>query len=324
MTIDFVTLGEIIDHMEMEKVYAPNEKYKETKIITRHINRIGLDLIGSLREFDPSRLMIFGESEKIFLDSLKSDARRNSMDAIFSFKSPAMLVTRGITLHSETIEVAKKYETPIFVSQEGTAVFINDLTEFLSEFLSPKVTRSAGFMSIHGEGVLIIGESGIGKSEVELELIKRGHKFVSDDVTEIRRISARTLYGYSPGNISKFIEVRGIGIVNIQQLFGVDSIKKSERIDLVASLEMWQDGIDYKRLGDEEKYIEILDIKVPYVSIPVKPGKNLAVIVEVAAMHNRLKKFGINPYGELMAQLGMSSMIEPPPPTLVKCIWDIE
>ena len=145
-------------------------------------------------------------------------------------------------------------------------------------------------MSIHGEGVLLTGESGIGKSEVALELIHRGHKFVSDDLTEIRKISTKTLMGSPPGNISKFIEVRGIGIINVQQLFGINAIKKSENIDMIVNFELWNDKNEYDRLGSIEYFVNILDIKVPYISIPVKPGKNLAVLVEVAAMNNRIKK----------------------------------
>ncbi|MDR2074239.1 MAG: HPr(Ser) kinase/phosphatase [Oscillospiraceae bacterium] len=317
MEKNFLELGHIVKYLELKTVWSDGDSGK-VKIISRHINRLGLDFIGSISEFDASRIMIFGESERVFLDKLESSEVLKSVTIVFKLKFPALFVTRGIELREEVIVVAKKYSIPVFVSDLSTVDFVSKLSGFLDKYLAPRVTLSAGFISVHGEGVLIIGESGIGKSEVELELIKRGHKFISDDITEIRVLSFDSLLGFAPSNISKFIEVRGIGIINVQQLFGIDAIQRYERIGIAVSLEEWDNEKEYSRLGDQDKYIEILGIKIPYMVIPVKPGKNLAVIIEVAAMNNKLRSFKIDPYNDLMNQLGMADKFVRREPVKVK------
>jgi HPr kinase/phosphorylase len=321
--MDTVKLSDVIDQMETSILWIKDNSYLNVKIKSRHINRVGLDLIGVMSEFDKERIMVMGESERTFLSRLGANEVRESVGRIFSFKSPALFITRNIEPRIEVMEMAEKYGIPVFRSSEKTSQFVAELTSFLDEFLAPKITRSAGFMSIHGEGVLISGESGIGKSEVELELIKRGHKFVSDDITEIRKTSANILMGSSPDNISKYIEVRGIGIIDVQQLFGVDAIKRSEKIDILVNLEAWENGKEYARIASDEEYVEIIEVTVPYVNIPVKPGKNLAVIIEVAAMNNRLKKYGFNALGQFMGHLGGVRGLKKKNAKKVKCIWEI-
>ncbi|GMB10660.1 MAG: HPr(Ser) kinase/phosphatase [Candidatus Improbicoccus devescovinae] len=322
--MSYVELSKIISHLCLKKVFVPNESYKNLLIKSRHINRMGLDLIGALQEFNSRRILIMGESENLFLSNLNSEEIKKSIGTLFSLKPPVLFVTRNIQVSHEIIEMAQSYEIPIFMTEDKTSDFIIDLTEYLAEFLAPKISRSGGLISIHGDGVLIIGESGIGKSETALDLISRGHKFVSDDITEIKKISAHTLFGSAPENVSEFIEVRGVGIVNIRNLFGIDAIKKSETIDLVVSLEHWAENQRYSELGNEEKYVEILEVQVPFVSIPVKSGKNLSVIIEVAALNNKIKKFGGDPYSDLMKKLTKIDTVSEKIYTKVNCIWDID
>jgi len=317
-----IKLGVLADQLGMEVLWPNNDSYKNIKVYSRHINRLGLDLIGSLVEFDKNRIVLMGESERIFLNTLSATERAKSIATVFSYGAPAIFITRSIEPHPEVLSAAAKYSIPVLVSSYPTFLFIKNLTSLLEEYIEPRITRPAGFMSIHGEGVLITGESGIGKSEVELELLNRGHKFVSDDITEIRRFASDSLLGFPPGNVSKFVEVRGIGIINVQQLFGINAIKNSEKIDMVVNFEMWQDGKEYERLGNSENFVRILGITVPYVSIPVRPGKNLAAVTEVAAMNNRLKKFGLDPYGELADKLGVDGLTSRSSKEAV-CIWDI-
>ncbi|MDR1364425.1 MAG: HPr(Ser) kinase/phosphatase [Oscillospiraceae bacterium] len=316
-------LGDVVDYTESKIVWTLDDSYQTLEIKSRHINRIGLDLIGVMSEFDKKRIMVMGDSEHTFLARLSAEEIYDSVGKIFSFKAPALFITRNIDPRPEVLEIAKKHGIPVFVSDKPTSRFISELTSFLDEFLSPRITRSAGCMSIHGEGVLISGESGIGKSEVELELIKRGHKFVSDDVTEIKKTSANMIVGSAPGNVSKYIEVRGIGIIDVQRLFGVDAIKISEKIDILVNLENWKENKEYSRLSSDGEHVEILETLVPYVNIPVKPGKNLAVIIEVAAMNNRLKKYGLNSSGEFLGLLGGKNNLSPKNSRKVKCIWEI-
>ena len=317
-----VKLHEVIDSFKLTVLNATDDLYRDIEITSDYVHRFGLELISPDYEIGPGKIIVAGMAEKLFLDKLNPSEKKNIITEIFSKKFVALIVTNSMVPEKLIMQVASKYHIPIFSVEGKTSPFISDLTNFLEERLEPTITRPAGFMSIHGEGVLITGESGIGKSEVALELIHRGHKFVSDDLTEIRRNSTKSLVGFSPGNISKFIEVRGIGIINVQQLFGVNAIKATETIDLVVNFELWKDEKVYDRLGIEEKYVEILGIKVPYISIPVKSGKNLAVIVEVAAMNNRLKKSGLNPYHELMSKIAGFQEFMPKESKKVVFTWD--
>lgn len=308
----FITLGEIVRTLEAYPIMVYDDKsYEDIKIDCDRVYRFGLELLGSASDLGPGKLVVTGVSEKDFLAKLLDSEKKLILDDVFSNRFEAMFVTSSIVPEKLIVKYAKKYKVFIFGSRDKSSAFMSELSNLLEERLEPAITRPAGFVSIYGEGVLITGESGVGKSEVALDLIHRGHKFVSDDLTEIRKISTKTLIGSSPGNISQFIEVRGIGIVNIQQLFGVNSIKSSETINMLVHFEMWDKDRSYDRLGLEEKYVEILGVRVPYVSIPVKPGKNLSVIVEVAAMNNRLKRLGLGAYDALVSDFSKISNLKP-------------
>lgn len=309
-----IKLIQVVEYTNASVLQANNDDWKNVDITHDYVHRFGLELMGSKSDLGIGKIMAFGAREKYFLNTLSSNEKKEIFEEIFSSKFSALFVTNSIVPESLILTFAKKHSIPVFSVKIKTYQFISELTNYLEEYLEPTITRPAGFLSIHGEGVLLTGESGIGKSEVALELIHRGHKFISDDLVEIRKITSRSLIGNSPDNISRFIEVRGIGIINVQQLFGVNATKSSENIDLVVNFEIWKSDKSYDRLGSE-KYVDILGVKVPYVSIPVKPGKNLAVIVEVAAMNNRLKKLGMNPYNELLGKLfgGISGLSVKPP-----------
>ncbi|MDR1240803.1 MAG: HPr(Ser) kinase/phosphatase [Oscillospiraceae bacterium] len=319
-----IKLGRIIKQMNVSCFWCWNDSYKEIEIESQHINRLGLDIISSMSEFDPKCVLVMGESEHVFTSSLESLGLfrlEKVLESVFSYKPPVLFVTRGIIPSDKIVGLSKKNGVPIFSSSEATSRFVSDLSSLLDESLAKRITRSAGCISIHGEGVLVTGESGVGKSEVELELVRRGHKFVSDDVTEIRRNSLNNLLGASPGNISRYMEIRGIGIIDVQQLFGANSIKSSEKIEMIINLEDWKTQKKYERLGDGEVYAEIMGVDIPYVNIPIRPGKNLAVVIEVAVMNNRLRKMGLGPFRRFAD--GMGQNLEVKKTKRVKCIWEI-
>jgi len=317
-----VKLEKIVQYFHAVPIQIKGDSWKNIEITHDYVHRLGLELMGYKSELGPGKIMVSGTREKFFLTTLSSSEKQSIFDEIFSSKFGAFFVTNSIIPENNILKFTKKYNIPVFSVKDKTSPFMSSLTNFLEEYLEPSISRPAGLVSVHGEGVLIIGESGIGKSEVALELIHRGHKFVSDDITEIRKLSSRTLIGCAPGNISRFIEVRGIGIINVQQLFGVNATKSSETIDLVINLEIWKEDRSYERLSMTEQYAEILGMQIPYISIPVKPGKNLAVIVEVAAMNNRLKKLGMNPYKEFMEKVfGENPNLIPKPAQKVNVIF---
>lgn len=304
-----VKLEDLVEYVEGE-IYDPAIEYKDVFIDSDYVYRLGIEMMTPITSLAPGRIMIMGESEKYYLRTFEPERRKKVLNHIFSKKFSALFLANNMSPTQYVFDLAKKYLIPIFTVKDKSSILMSELTNFLEERLEPSITRPAGLMSVHGEGVLLTGESGVGKSEVALELIHRGHKFVSDDLTEIKKISTKTLLGSPPGNISKFIEVRGIGIINVQQLFGINAIKRSENIDMIVHFEQWKDGCEYDRLGSVEYFVKILDINIPYISIPVKPGKNLAVLVEIAAMNNRMKKYGMNPYGELMGNLcGVNDLV---------------
>lgn len=307
--------------MNFKEVYLPC-KAEEIKVYSPYITRLGLALIGSLDKFDSDCMLIMGQSEEYFLSTLSPEEISRAMDSIFSKRPPVLIISRSIRPRPELVEAAKKRGIAILISKESATYIVSELTPFLSLHLAPRITRSGGLMNVHGEGILIIGESGVGKSETAIELLKRGHKLISDDLVEIRKLPQDTLVGTSPDNIRHFVEVRGIGIINARRIFGIGAVKPTENIDLVINLSHWRADKQYDRMGLDVKYTEIMDIKVPYQDIPVRPGRNLAVIIEIAAMNNRQRKLGYNAAKELFVNLGMeyddidNNHVE-------KCIWDL-
>ena len=288
----------------MEVIYTPSDP-QTIKIKNNDVNRPGLQLTGFYEYFDSTRIQIAGKAEFAFMEKLSEEERISTFANLFAQKPPAFIVTRDLELFPELEGLAKENEVPLLRSKASTSEFMAALIAFLNLRLAPRITRHGVLIEIYGEGVLILGDSGVGKSETAIELVKRGHRLVADDAVEIRRTSNITLVGSSPDNIRHFLELRGIGIINARQLFGIGAVKVSEKIDMVVELEPWNPEKVYDRMGVDNHYMSILGVKVPYLTIPVKPGRNLAVILEVAAMNNRQKKMGYNAAQELLDSLGM-------------------
>ena len=257
--------------------------------------------------FDSLRIQILGWTEIGFLKNMSDEKRKQALGTWLSLKPAAAVVTRGLEIGEYFKEACQKYGVPLLRTDEETSPFLATLISYLNNQLAPRVTRHGVLVEVYGEGVLIIGESGAGKSETAVELIKRGHRLIADDAVEIRKIDNKTLIGSSPNNIRHFIELRGIGIINARRIFGMGAVKQNEKINMVICLEQWDSTKAYDRLGLDNEYTKILDVKVPVLTVPIKPGRNLAIIVETAAMNNRQKKMGYNAAKELMHSLGMDS-----------------
>ena len=237
---------------------------------------------------------MIGRVEATYLAQLSAEERRISFDQLLARDIPCLIITRGMDPFPECMELAERYNRTILRTQETTSAFMGALIAALRNYLSPRITRHGVLVEVYGEGVLLLGESGVGKSETAIELVKRGHRLVADDAVEIKRVGVKRLVGSAPELIRHYIELRGIGVVDVQQLFGMSAVREDQDIDLVVNLEQWNDNTMYDRLGLEDLYTVILDVKVPALTVPVKPGRNLAIIVEVAAMNNRHKKTGYN------------------------------
>ena len=298
-----VTLDKIIDEFSLEAIYLPAPA-AEIQIASADINRPGLQLAGFFEYFDPLRLQILGITEMEYL----SHAEKNGGDALKAFiglKPAGILITRSLAIPDRMKELCEENRVPLLRTADATSSFMSGLISFLNVELAPRVTRHGVLVEVYGEGLLILGESGVGKSETAIELVKRGHRLIADDAVEIRRVSGKTLVGCAPENIRHFIELRGIGIINVRRIFGMGAVKQTEKIDMVINMEPWDSQKVYDRMGIDGETMEILDITVPALTIPVKPGRNLAVIIEVAAMNNRQKKMGYNAALELLKKLGM-------------------
>ena len=305
-----VPLKRVIKEFSLEEVFVP-ENIDEISVSSADLNRPGLQLSGFYDYFDNERIQIIGKNEDSFLETFID--RQTRVERLLSQKPPAVVITRGLDVGDHTVELAKKYGVPILRTGEGTSSFMAALIAFLSIELAPRITRHGDLVEVYGEGMLIIGESGVGKSETAIELIKRGHRLIADDAVEIRRVSNKTLVGTPPENIRHFIELRGIGIINARRIFGMGAVKPSEKIDMVINLEVWDQEKVYDRMGLESEETEILGLKVPQVTVPVRPGRNLAIILEVAAMNNRQKKMGFNAAKELLKRLGMDDGMDDTP-----------
>ncbi|NLD87522.1 MAG: HPr(Ser) kinase/phosphatase [Clostridiales bacterium] len=297
-----VTLNEVIREFELEVLYAP-DNLDHIQVSSDDINRPGLQLAGFFEWFDENRLQILGMSETSFLSQFSPEKRKDIFDKFFSYNLPATIISRDIAPFPECLEMAEKHNIPLLRSKEWTSTLMSDMLSTLKVWLAPQITRHGVLVEVYGEGLLILGDSGIGKSETAIELIKRGHRLIADDAVEIRKVSNRTLVGSAPAVIRHFIELRGIGVIDVRRIFGMGAVKATERIDLVINLELWQEGKNYDRLGADNLTTSILDLDIPQLTIPVKPGRNLAVILEVAAMNNRDRKMGFNSANDLMARL---------------------
>ena len=299
-----ISLEKIIKELKLDSLYLPCEA-SQIRIETNEINRTGLVFTGFYDYFDEKRIQLVGKSEFAYLLSMPLEKRKESLAAFFEHRPVAVVFTSGIEVPVYVKELAAQNGVALLGTKERTSDFLASVIATLNLELAPRITRHGVLVEIYGEGVLLLGESGVGKSETAIELIKRGHRLIADDAVEIRRVSNRTLVGSSPENIRHFIELRGIGIINARRLFGMGSIKVTEKIDMVVMLESWEKTKVYDRMGLDNEYTEILGIKIPSYTIPIKPGRNLAVILEVAAMNNRQKKMGYNAAQELLERLGM-------------------
>ena len=322
MSVEFsVPLSQIAEALNLTEVYVA-EIYKETNISTVEINRPGLELTGYLEFFDNKRIQVLGNTEFSYLGRYGPEAQKMVIDSIFSFGPPAVIICRDIEPSNAILESAKLHKVSIFSTPQSTSDLTASLVQYLNKELAPRITRHGVLVEVYGEGCLLTGDSGVGKSETAIELIKRGHRLVADDAVEIRRTAQTTLYGQSPENIRHFIELRGIGIINARKLFGMGAIKLQEKIDMVINLEQWDSAKVYDRMGLDNEYMKILGVEVPTLTIPVKPGRNLAVIIEVAAMNNRQKKMGYNAARELLKNLGMAVEDLPPSPKVIVDTWE--
>ncbi len=299
-----VSLEKVIKSHNLDVVYLP-EKAEDILITTAEINRPGIVLTGYTDYFDPLRIQILGWTELGFMQNMSDSERSKALGYWLGLKPAAAVITRGLEIPEYFIAACKQYKVPLLKTEEETSPFLAALIAYLNKELAPRITRHGVLVEVYGEGVLITGESGAGKSEAAIELIKRGHRLIADDAVEIRKISDKTLMGNSPSNIRHFVELRGIGIIDARRIFGMGAVKLSEKIDMVIQLEAWDSTKAYDRLGLDNEYTNILDVRVPAITVPITPGRNLAVIVETAAMNNRQKKMGYNAAKDLMLSLGM-------------------
>jgi len=288
-----VPLYKLVDEFDLEKVYIP-EHYEDILVRTPDINRPGMQLIGFFNRFDNLRLQIMGIIEIMYLRTLPQDERRKIYELLFKHDIPALIICNRMKVDPSCIELAEKYKTPLLRTDRDTSEFMADIITSLNNHLGPRITRHGVMVEVYGEGVLLLGESGIGKSEAAIELVKRGHRLVADDAVEIKRVSYNTLIGSAPEIIRYYVELRGIGVIDVRKLFGMGAVKDREKVDMIINIEPWQDGYMYDRLGIDNTYVEILGVKIPSITVPVKPGRNLAVIIETAAMANRQKRMGID------------------------------
>lgn len=305
MAIEFkVSLKSIVDELNLEIINAPTELEK-IFVSDSELNRPGLQLADYYEFFDSHRIQIFGLSEISYLKTLSKEEYTARISKFLGLSPVAVIITRALEVDEEFIELAKHYNIPLFRTPYMTSAFTTDLNAYLNLQLAPRITRHGVLVEVYGEGILLLGESGVGKSETAIELIKRGHRLIADDAVEIRRVSSKTLVGTAPENIRHFVELRGVGIINARRIFGMGAVKLTEKIDMVINLEQWNPEKIYDRMGLENETTEILGLKVTSTTIPIKPGRNLAIIIEVAAMNNRQKKMGYNAAQELLHKLGM-------------------
>ena len=299
-----VPLQKIIKDFNLEVLYVP-EDASTIAISSPEVNRPGLQLSGFFDYFDSQRVQILGKSEFAFLHQFDDTEITNRIANYFSTCPPAVVITRNIEAPDCMMDAAKAHKVSLLRTADGTSAFMAGLIAELNVELAPRVTRHGVLVEVYGEGILLLGESGVGKSETAIELVKRGHRLIADDAVEIRRVSAKTLVGSSPENIRHFMGLRGVGIINARRLFGIGAVKMTEKINMIVQLEQWDATKVYDRMGMNEEYTDVLGVQVSSLTIPVKPGRNLAIIIEVAAMNNRQKRMGYNAAQELLEKLGM-------------------
>lgn len=296
-----VKLKTIVEDHHLRVLHASRD-YETAVLSTVDVNRPAMQLTGFYNYFDPSRIQIIGRVESTYLDSLSAEDRYKALECFMQYDIAALVICHGVSPFPECLELAERYDRNLFITNEDTSAFQANLIGSLSHYLAPRLTTHGVLVEIYGEGVLLMGDSGIGKSETALELIKRGHRLIADDAVEIKRIDKTTLTGQAPEMIRYYMELRGIGVINVRHIYGVGAVKPSGNIDLIVKMEPWEEGKAYDRLGLSSEYDTILGVRLPSVTVPVRPGRNLAVIMELAAMNNRQKKLGYNAAEMLAAE----------------------
>lgn len=302
MTTYTVPLSQLVEEFGLEAVWKSDD-FDKIQLSSADLNRPAIQLTGYYEYFTPQRLQIIGFVEMTYLNKLSGQDRYEAYANLFMRGIPAFIVAQNMEPHKECLEAAKKYNVTVLKSAAATSSISNDLVAALKLYLSPSITRHGVFVEVYGEGVLLLGESGVGKSETAIELVKRGHRLVADDAVELKRDTAHSLVGSAPELIRHYIEIRGIGIIDVRQLFGMGAVKEDNGLDLIINIELWDDTAQYDRLGIDNNYTTILGVDIPTIILPVKPGRNLAVIIEVAAMNNRQKKLGYNAALEFTNQI---------------------
>ena len=297
-----VPLTTLVREFGLQVTYAATD-YQKIRLTVEDVARPGLQLAGYFDHFEPMRLQVMGNVEISYLSKLSAAERLMIYDRLFSYKVPAVLIARNLPMNDECLIMARKHNVTILHSGEATSTIVSSIVAYLKAALAPRIPRHGVLMEVYGEGLLLIGESGIGKSEAAVELLKRGHRLIADDAVEIKKISGSSLVGTAPELIRNYIELRGIGIITVAKLFGIGAVKQENEINMVVNIVPWNTQEVYDRLGLEDQYMEILGVKVPMNTIPITPGRNLAVILEVAAMNNRQRKTGYNAAKEFTEQV---------------------
>ena len=284
-------------------VYHASTDFDKVQIMVEEVSRPGLPMSGFFDHFEALRIQVIGNVEYDYINTLTEERRLEMYDKLFSYKIPALVFARNIEPGEDCLSMAKKHDVTILTCVEATTYLVTSMITYLKNALAPRISRHGVLVEVYGEGLLLMGESGIGKSETAAELLKRGHRLIADDAVEIRKVADGALLGRSPELIRNYIEIRGIGVINVAKLFGMASIKDETAINLVVNIVPWSNEQIFDRLGLEEQYMDILGVKVPAITIPVKPGRNLAIILEIAAMNNRQKKMGYNAAVEFTEQI---------------------
>ena len=305
-----IPLSKIVEDFRLEVVVKP-DNFNDIQISSPEVNRPGLALAGFYEVFEPERIQLIGKAETRYLSSIEPSTKRVMLQKLVDAAPVAIIYTTDLPVDAAVVEHATKKGVPILRTKQKTSEIMASLISALNNYLAPRITRHGCLVEVYGEGILLLGNSGIGKSETTIELIKRGHRLIADDAVEIKRVSDKTLVGSAPALIKHYVELRGIGVVDVRRLFGMGAVKETEKINMVIQLENWVEGKMYDRLGMDEETIDILGLQVPSITIPVRPGRNLAIILEVAAMNNRQKRMGYNTAEEFNNNLLRQMGIEP-------------
>ena len=302
-----VLLKDLVEEFSLEIVHRATD-FERIRLLVEDVSRPGLQLAGYFYHFEPMRMQVMGNMEASYIEKLSEAERGIAFDRLLSYKFPALLIARDIPVDPQLLEMAQKHNVTLLRSKEATSTIVSAIITYLKSALAPRITRHAVLMEVYGEGLLLMGESGMGKSEAAIELLKRGHRMIADDAVEIRKVSGDTLMGTSPELVRNYVELRGIGIINVAKLFGMGAVKAENEVNLIVNVVPWDQHATYDRLGLEDQYTDLLGVKIPTYTIPITPGRNLAVILEVAAMNNRQRKMGYNPAKEFTEQMNRHFM----------------